>query len=237
MILLILPSIVSELSTNFVWAWPVDYYACNAGPSPLSLNYTVASADLTKGSGWTLSIVNFRGSDATGTATKTYPTGPTPPSGVTTPSAPQNLKATTDDGYVTLGWSAPSDDGGSAITEYKIYQGTSSGGECYLTSVSAPTTFYKDTTVTNGQTYYYQVSAVNSVGEGEKSSEKSAAPASKQIPTPTATPTARPTTAMPTTRPTPKSIEPYDYTHSPGFESVFAIAGLLVVAYLMRRRR
>ncbi len=51
-----------------------------------------------------------------------------------------------------------------------------------------------------------------------------------------AMPTTEPT-AKPTARPTPKSIEPYDYTHSPGFESVFAIAGLLVVAYLMRRRR
>jgi len=146
----------------------------------------------------------FRGGDATGTATITYPTGPTLASGVTTPSAPQNLKATTGDGYVTLGWSAPSDDGGSAITEYKIYRGTSSGDESYLASVNARTTYYKDTAVTIGQTYYYQVSAVNSVGEGEKSSEKSAAPASKQIPTPTATATPHATsTPRPTPTPTP----------------------------------
>ena len=105
---------------------------------------------------------------------------------------------------MTLGWSAPSDDGGSAITEYKIYRGTSSGGESYLTSVSVPTTYYKDTTVTNGQTYYYQVSAVNYVGEGEKSNEKSAAPASKQIPTPTPTPTPSPgPETAPTATPTP----------------------------------
>jgi hypothetical protein len=142
----------------------------------------------------------FRGGDATETATITYPTDPTLASGVNTPSAPQNLKATTGDGYVTLNWSVPSDDGGSAITEYKIYRGTSSGGESYLASVSTPTTYYKDTAVTIGQTYYYQVSAVNSVGEGEKSSEKSVAPTSKQIPTPTPTPHA---TATPTPMPTP----------------------------------
>jgi hypothetical protein len=152
----------------------------------------------------------FRGGDATETATITYPTDPTLAFSVTTPSAPQNLKATTGDGYVTLNWSVPSDDGGSAITEYKIYRGTSSGGESYLASVSTPTTYYKDTAVTIGQTYYYQVSAVNSVGEGEKSSEKSAAPASKQIatPTPHATATLTPTpmppaTAAPTPTPTP----------------------------------
>jgi hypothetical protein len=152
----------------------------------------------------------FRGGDATETATITYPTDPTLAFSVTTPSAPQNLKATTGDGYVTLNWSVPSDDGGSAITEYKIYRGTSSGGESYLASVSTPTTYYKDTAVTIGQTYYYQVSAVNSVGEGEKSSEKSAAPASKQIatPTPHATATLTPTPmppakAAPTPTPTP----------------------------------
>jgi len=57
---------------------------------------------------------------------------------------------------------------------------------------------------------------------------------------PTAKPTATPKpTATATAKPTAKrkSIEQYDYTHTPGFESVFAIAGLLVVAYLVRRRR
>jgi hypothetical protein len=147
----------------------VGYYARDDGPSPLSLNYTVTSADLSKGSGWTLSIVNFRGGDATGTATITYPTNPTPASGVTTPSGPQKLKASTGDGYVALDWSPPSDDGSSAITEYKIYRGTSSGGESYHASVS--TTSYNDTTVTNGQTYYYCVAAVNVAGESGPSNE------------------------------------------------------------------
>jgi hypothetical protein len=157
----------------------------------------------------------FRGGDATGTATIAYPTGPILASDVTTPSAPQNLEATTGDGYVVLGWSAPSDDGGSAITEYKIYRGTSSGGESYLTSVSAPTTYYKDTAVTNGQTYYYQVSAVNYVGEGEKSSEKTAAPASKQIPTPTTTPPATPTTPPVTPTPLPTATPHATATPTP----------------------
>jgi hypothetical protein len=45
---------------------------------------------------------------------------PTP----STPSAPQNLQATAGEGYVYLDWDTPSDDGGSTITEYKIYRGT-----------------------------------------------------------------------------------------------------------------
>lgn len=93
---------------------------------------------------------------------------------ISPPSAPLNLQATAGDGYVTLTWQAPSNNGGATITSYKIYRGTSSGGEVYLTSVT--TTSYNDTTVTNGVTYYYRVSAVNSAGEGSKSNEAHATP-------------------------------------------------------------
>ena len=109
---------------------------------------------------------------------------PSPSPIVTTPSAPRKLRATAGDGYVNLSWSAPSDDGGSAITEYKIYRGTSPGGESPHAFVSANTTSYNDTAVTNNQTYYYQVSAVNSAGEGAKPEEASAIPISVAPPTP-----------------------------------------------------
>ena len=56
----------------------VSYYAREDGTSPLSLSYTVTAADLSKGTAWRLSIVNFGGGNATGTVTMTYPTGPEP---------------------------------------------------------------------------------------------------------------------------------------------------------------
>jgi len=37
-------------------------------------------------------------------------------------------------------------------------------------------TAYSDTAVSNGTTYYYQVSAVNAIGEGSRSTERSATP-------------------------------------------------------------
>lgn len=37
-------------------------------------------------------------------------------------------------------------------------------------------THYTDNTVSNGQTYYYKVSAMNGVGEGQLSNEASGAP-------------------------------------------------------------
>ena len=76
-----------------------------------------------------------------------------------------------------LTWEAPDDDGGSPIIGYRIYRGTSSGNEVLLTTVGNVLT-YNDTGVTNGQKYYYRVSALNRVGEGELSEEVSAVPQS-----------------------------------------------------------
>ncbi|NYT12285.1 MAG: choice-of-anchor D domain-containing protein [Methanomassiliicoccales archaeon] len=95
----------------------------------------------------------------------------------TVPTAPQNPQVSPGDGYVNLTWDAPSDDGGSPVTGYKVYRGTSPGGEVHLATIG-DMLFYNNTAVTNDQIYYYLVSAVNSVGEGPNSSEVSATPSS-----------------------------------------------------------
>ena len=46
------------------------------------------------------------------------------------PGAPSGFKATAGDGQVTLNWTAPADDGGSAILGYKVWYGN---GTCLLT--------------------------------------------------------------------------------------------------------
>src|SRR5947207_1747869 len=106
-------------------------------------------------------------------ATPTAPAGP--------PGAPQGLVATAGDATVTLTWSAPSSNGGSPITNYRIYRGTSSNGETLKATIGNVLT-YTDTTVTNGVTYYYQVSAVSNVGEGPRSNEASATPTAPATP-------------------------------------------------------
>ncbi|MDO8429963.1 MAG: fibronectin type III domain-containing protein, partial [bacterium] len=85
------------------------------------------------------------------------------------PSAPPNLNVIPGIGQAILDWQAPSSDGGSPITNYKIYRGTSSGGETLLTTLGNVLT-YTDNSLGIG-TYYYKVSAVNSIGEGVLSNE------------------------------------------------------------------
>src|SRR5438046_2785595 len=101
----------------------------------------------------------------------------------TPPSAPQNLAATGGNAQVTLTWQAPASDGGSPITNYKIYRGLAPTTETLLATIGNVLT-YTDTSVTNGVTYYYQVSAVNGAGEGPRSNEASATPSPPPPPPP-----------------------------------------------------
>jgi len=93
------------------------------------------------------------------------------------PASPQNLVATGGDSatdiYAVLTWSAPSDPGTTAVTGYKIYRGREPGQVTLLDKTQGPITTYTDTGLEVNETYYYRVSAVNSIGEGVRSSEAS----------------------------------------------------------------
>jgi fibronectin type 3 domain-containing protein len=56
-----------------------------------------------------------------------------------------------------------------------VYRGTSSGTETLLTTLGNVTS-WTDSGAVNGTTYFYKISAVNSVGEGGQSNELSATP-------------------------------------------------------------
>jgi hypothetical protein len=75
------------------------------------------------------------------------------------------LTSTNGNNFVHLSWTAPSSDGGSPLTGFNIYRGTTNGGELPTPIMMVPpsTTTFNDTTAVNGTTYYYQVGAVNPV--------------------------------------------------------------------------
>ncbi|MGA1873172.1 MAG: fibronectin type III domain-containing protein [Thermoplasmatota archaeon] len=87
------------------------------------------------------------------------------------PLPPINLTAVTTVGRVELDWEAPEFNGGTMLTNYKVYKGTESGDLDLLVELSAVGTAYIDTDVQPGVAYFYQVTAVNMKGESEPSEE------------------------------------------------------------------
>jgi hypothetical protein len=86
------------------------------------------------------------------------------------PPAPTGLAAVAGDRQVALTWN-PS----TSATSYHVKRGTTKGGP--YTQISAPTgTVYGDSGLTDGTTYYYVVTAVNSAGESGNSNEATAIP-------------------------------------------------------------
>ena len=85
-------------------------------------------------------------------------------------STPTNPAATPGNNTVSLTWSAP---GGA--TGYNVKRSLTGGGP-YTTVGTATGTSYLDSTVTNGTTYYYVVSATNGSVESANSSEVSVIP-------------------------------------------------------------
>ena len=100
----------------------------------------------------------------------------------TTPSSPQNLRATLSEGSIVLEWDTPNDDGGSPILYYRIYRSTVENG-IYVNIGVSENTSYVDEFISLGVNYYYVITAVNIAGESSYSSEVSI-----QYVTPPATP-------------------------------------------------
>jgi len=97
-----------------------------------------------------------------------YVTPNTTPS-ITLPAV--SITGTGSNNQATLTWNMA-----DQATSYNLYRSTTSGGEGnapYVTGLS-PSTYmqtYNDVAVSNGTTYYYQVTPVNNTGEGAYSNE------------------------------------------------------------------
>jgi hypothetical protein len=84
------------------------------------------------------------------------------------PSMPLNFTCSVGNEGIWIHWQPPSSDGGSSITGYNIYRGTTNGSFIKIATL-ANASAYLDSNVSKGQSYYYRVIAVNQVGEGQPS--------------------------------------------------------------------
>ena len=100
-----------------------------------------------------------------------------PPSSTTTssvPDTPTGLNVTkVSPSSVQLSWVAPSNNGKPSVTGYYIEYKVGSGAWSVLTSNTGTSTSYVNTGLLTGTTYTYRVSAINSAGMGNPSTEVS----------------------------------------------------------------
>jgi fibronectin type 3 domain-containing protein len=142
----------------------------NGGPytqiaAPTTNGYT--DSGLTNGTTYyyVVSALNAAGESANSSQANATPVAPATP-----PAIPTGLQATAGNAQVSLTWTAS-----AGATSYHVKRSTTSGGP--YTQVAAPTTTSDaDTSLANGTTYYYVVSALNAAGESANSSPASATP-------------------------------------------------------------
>ena len=133
--------------------------------SPAAANFT--DTTVTNGSTYfyVVSAANSAGESTNSAEASAKPTAPTQ-----VPAAPSGLMATPANTQVSLTWAAS-----ATATSYNVKRATTTGGP--YTKISSPTSpSFADTGLTNGTTYFYVVSAVNSAGESANSAEVSAKP-------------------------------------------------------------
>ena len=87
----------------------------------------------------------------------------------TAPGAPRSVTATAGNASATVSWTAPSSDGGSAITGYTVTANTGA-----TTTAAASATSVVVTGLTNGTSYTFTVTATNGVGTGPASAPSNA---------------------------------------------------------------
>lgn len=109
-----------------------------------------------------------------------------PPSDTTAPAPPTNLTATAGDAQVSLSWTANTE---SDLAGYNVYQRSPSSGGGDLANYSKVNTSlltgpsFTGTGLTNGTTYYFVVTAVDTSGnESTASDEASATPVAAPAP-------------------------------------------------------
>jgi fibronectin type 3 domain-containing protein len=86
----------------------------------------------------------------------------------TKPSPPRSLKVARAGNSLRLSWQAPTSDGGSPITTYKIYR-TDETGSAQTFTVPASQLNYIDKSVARQSWYAFIVTAINAVGESTAS--------------------------------------------------------------------
>ena len=108
-------------------------------------------------------------SNSLGTSGKSGEVSATPSATVSPPGVPFGVVITPQTGHILLQWGNE-----TGVTGYRVYRGTTPGGEGTTPYATTTSPTYTDSGVTSGVTYYYQFTAVNGAAESARTSEFSA---------------------------------------------------------------
>jgi hypothetical protein len=147
----------TQVLTNF------DIVAVAGGPKIAVIDAFAATADSFGDITIQFNVGSANNPKVDGIEVITATTGP--------PAAPTNLTATAGNAQVSLSWT-----GSAGATSYNVKRSTTSGGPYSNVATGVTSTSFTDTGLSNGTTYFYVVSAVNSGGESPNSNQASATP-------------------------------------------------------------
>ena len=145
----------------------------HGGQTAMGSASPISIAGLTTGDSYTFTV----------TATNAFGTGPssTPSNQITVqnvPGRPTLQSAVAGDGEVLLSWTGPTSIGGSPVTGYDIFVGTTSNGESSTPLSGSPVDGSPVLVIglTDSQRYYFKITAINALGGSVLSNELSAVP-------------------------------------------------------------
>ena len=175
-----LSAVASDGYVTLTWTAPandggaaIDHYEVYVNGT-LGNSTTINSANITGLTNGVSYIFTVAAHNSVGMGANSTPINATPTAALQVPGAPYNVEANEGDGYVTLTWTAPANDGGAAIDHYEVYV----NGTLAKTTTSTSANI---TGLTNGVEYSFTVAAHNSVGMGAVSSVVKSTPTAPSI--------------------------------------------------------
>jgi hypothetical protein len=150
----------SAITSYTVTSSPGNFQATTTNVSTTTITATVTG--LTNGIAYTFTVV---ASNDAGPSSASSPAS-TPVTPKTLPNAPTNVTASAGNAQAIINWTAPTNNGGSAITSYTV---TSSPSGLTTTTANGSSTTATVTGLTNGIAYTFTVVATNAVGNSTAS--------------------------------------------------------------------